>query len=145
MHPPRRARTSRFGLQCEPVRRREAGGRQRADATLSRMAGDSRILQAVRSAAAQRILFLPHAVRQMSRPDRMISAAEVRHAVRMGKVIEEYPDDPRGPSCLILGFGKGGRSIHVVCSPKSEYLAIITAYVPSETEWTDNFGRRKQR
>ena len=39
----------------------------------------------VRQAAKQKILFLPHAVRQMSRPERMISAAEVRRTVELEK------------------------------------------------------------
>ena len=32
-------------------------------------------------------------------------------------MVEDYPDDSRGHSCLMLGFGKGGRPIHVVCAP----------------------------
>jgi hypothetical protein len=44
---------------------------------------------------------------------------------------------------LILGSGADGRPIHVVCSPRSGYLAIITAYIPSEEEWQDNFRKRK--
>lgn len=60
------------------------------------------ILEAVRQAAAVKILFLPHALRQMSRPERMILSAEVRHAVETGELIEDYPDDVRGPSCLLL-------------------------------------------
>jgi hypothetical protein len=59
-----------------------------------------------------------------------------------GEVIEDYPDDPRGHSCLILGRGEEGRSIHVVCSPKDEFLAIITAYVPSADEW-ENDGKTR--
>jgi len=34
------------------------------------------------------------------------------------------------------------RAIHVVCSPKSEYLAIITAYVPAAAQWTPDFNAR---
>ena len=100
-------------------------------------------LNLVRQSAAKRILYLPHAVRQMSRPDRMISMAEVRHVVENGKLIEDYPEDVRGHSCLILGYGEGGRPIHVVCSPKTEYLAVITAYIPSEQAWEDSFKKRK--
>ena len=35
----------------------------------------------VRETAAQRVLFLPHAIRQMNKPERMISAVEVREVV----------------------------------------------------------------
>jgi hypothetical protein len=102
------------------------------------------ILQQIRQVATIKILFLPHAVQQMSRPERMISAAEVRRVVRTGSIIEDYPDDPRGHSCLLLGYGHGRRPLHVVCAPKTEYLAIITAYLPNPDVWTDDFQTRKR-
>jgi hypothetical protein len=89
------------------------------------------ILEDVREAAQKRLLFLPHAIRQMSRPQRMISSTEVEVVVLQGELIEDYPNDPRGHSCLMLGFADEGRAVHVVCSPKDEYLAIITAYPSS--------------
>jgi hypothetical protein len=100
------------------------------------------ILLQVRQAAAVKILLLPHSVQQMARPQIMISAAEVRRVIRMGEVIEDYAEDARGHSCLILGRGRGGRPLHVVCAPKSDYLAIITAYLPDPAEWEDNFRQR---
>ena len=60
----------------------------------------------------------------------MITSSEVEVIVTHGELIEDYPNDPRGHSCLMLGFGDGSRAVHVVCSPKDEYLAIITAYLP---------------
>jgi len=91
----------------------------------------------------KKLLFLPHAVRQMSKLDRMISTNEVREVIQYGEVIENYPDDPRGHSCLLLGYGNNDRPIHVVCSPKDEYLAIITAYIPNEEEWENDFKKRR--
>jgi len=99
----------------------------------------------VRKAAEKRILFLPHAVRQMSLPERMIAGSEVGEVVRTGELIEDYPEDVRGHSCLIFGFGKSDRPIHVVCSPKEDYLAIITAYLPDPDEWKDDFRTRKRQ
>jgi len=61
-----------------------------------------------------------------------------------GEVIEDYPEDPRGHSCLILGKGSGGMPVHVLCSPKDDYLAIITAYLPAEEEWTNGLRVRKK-
>ena len=104
------------------------------------MASD--VLSRVRAAAAKRVLFLPHATRQMSRPDRMIAASEVQSVVVTGDLVEDYPNDPRGHSCLVLGFGADRRPIHVVCSPKADYLAVITAYVPDPAQWSDGFRRR---
>jgi hypothetical protein len=101
------------------------------------------ILKRVRQSAAKRILFLPHAIRQMSKPDRMISTTNIRAVIEHGKVIEDYPEDTRGHSCLILGFADK-RALHVVCTPKDDYLAIITAYLPSDHEWEDNYRKRKK-
>lgn len=101
------------------------------------------LLERIRSSATSRILFLPHAARQMSKPDRMITTREVHNVLTVGVVIEEYPDDPRGSSYLMLGSGNGGRPIHVVCSPKPDFLAIITAYLPSPDEWSSDFRVRK--
>ncbi|QTA83017.1 DUF4258 [Desulfonema limicola] len=80
-------------------------------------------------------MFIPHAVRQMSRPDRMIKTSEIRDVIKYGEIIENYPEDARGHSCLVFGFGENTRFIHVVCSPKKDYLAIITAYIPDSNQW----------
>lgn len=101
------------------------------------------MIDRVRAAADKKVLFLPHAVRQMLRPSRLITTREVRQVIEGGSIIEDYPDDPRGHSCLILGFGGEGRSIHVVCAPGEDYLAVITAYIPEGGEWSDDFKRRK--
>jgi hypothetical protein len=98
----------------------------------------------VRKSALKRIIYLPHAVRQMSRPDRMISAPDVRKVVEQGELVEDYPEDARGHSCLFLGRGVDGTPIHVVCSPKTDYLAIITAYIPSSQEWEQDLKERKR-
>jgi Domain of unknown function (DUF4258) len=100
------------------------------------------ILEQVQEAANKRLLFLPHTIRQMARPDRMITTNEVEEVIKTGEVIEDYPEDVRGHSCLILGFGRDNRAVHVVCAPKDEYLAIITAYVPNLDQWTPDFRRR---
>jgi len=98
--------------------------------------------QRIISSANKKILFLPHAVKQMSRPDRMISTEEVRDAVLFGEIIEEYQDDQRGQSCLVF-HTKEGRIIHVVCAPRAEYLAVITAYIPAPDQWSSDFKVRR--
>jgi len=98
--------------------------------------------QKIISSANRKILYLPHAVKQMSRPDRMISADEIRDAVLYGEIIEEYPEDQRGESCLVFQ-SEENRIIHVVCAPKPEYLAIITVYVPSPDQWSSDFKVRR--
>ena len=108
------------------------------------MADQVNILSRIRESAKKKILFLPHAVRQMARPDRMITTGEVRKALENGEIVEKYPADPRGPSCLILGMGIDERAVHVVCSPKEDYLAIITAYLPDSVKWESDFKIRRR-
>jgi hypothetical protein len=105
--------------------------------------GDVSIIDRIRAAAAKQLLYLPHAIRQMTRPDRMITPAEVEAVVLSGEAIEDYPEDPRGHSSLLLGFGDGGRAIHVLCSPKTDYLAIITSYLPDPARWSDDYRSRR--
>lgn len=100
------------------------------------------MLEKIILSAKKKILYLPHAVQQMSRPDRMITSLEVEATIFNGEIIELYENDPRGESCLMLHFPEG-RSIHVVCAPKSEYLAIISAYIPSSEQWDASFKKRK--
>jgi len=109
------------------------------------MPDKSKMRELIRNAAKKRLLFLPHAARQMSRIERMISTAEIRRAIENGEIIEDYSDDTRGSSCLIFGYGNDGRPIHVVCSPKEDYLAIITAYLPDPSQWEDNFKKRREK
>jgi hypothetical protein len=73
----------------------------------------------------------------------MISETEVIEVVMKGEVIEDYPEDVRGHSCLMAGETVEARTIHVVCSPKADYLAIITAYLPDPAEW-DETGRTRR-
>jgi hypothetical protein len=98
--------------------------------------------QKIISSANKKILFLPHAMKQMSHPDRMITANEIRETVLFGEIIEEYPEDQRGKSYLIF-HATHNRAIHVVCAPKTEYLAIITAYVPAPDQWSSDFKVRR--
>ena len=74
---------------------------------------------------------------------RRITAQELREAIANGEVIEDYPNDKYGPSCLVLGFTSLGRPIHVQCShPSRALIKIITAYQPDPNEWTDFKHRR---
>ena len=100
------------------------------------------MIEKVIRSAKKRILYLPHAVQQMSRPDRMITPFEVEKVIYNGEIIEQYTDDPRGESCLML-HSQDSRIIHIVCAPKTDYLAIITAYVPDPDQWDESFKVRK--
>ena len=58
------------------------------------------------------------------------------------QVVEEYPDDPRGASALVLFFSEN-EPIHLVVAPHENELIIITGYRPNEREWQDNFSVRR--
>jgi len=121
----------------------QAKGPQRTNR--ERMKHEQDILEKIAQAAEKRILFLRHALSQMNTPDRMISASEVRSVIFNGVLVEEYPDDVRGYSCLLFGQGVSDRPIHVVCAPKREYLAIITAYIPDPQRWEADWKTRKEK
>ena len=95
-------------------------------------------------AANKKILYTSHALHQMNKAERMISKDEVRDVIKQGEIIEDYPEDPRGHSCLMAGETAIKRIIHVACSPKPDYLAIITAYIPDENEWEGGLKRKER-
>jgi len=53
-----------------------------------------------------------HAEKERYAEDITISALET--AISGGEILEDYANDPRGQSCLILGYSKN-RPIHIVC------------------------------
>jgi hypothetical protein len=64
-----------------------------------------------------------------------ISIDDIKTAILNGEVIESYPEDKRGESCLILGYSNV-RPIHIVCGrAKIGWLKIITVYIPSRPKW----------
>lgn len=97
------------------------------------------------SAYRRKVLFTSHALNQMSLLKRMILRREVCEAIESDEIVEDYPNDPRGHSCLLMGKTRGGKVIHVVCAPKADYLAIITVYAPTLLDWEPNFKTRRRR
>jgi hypothetical protein len=74
---------------------------------------------------------------------REITVQEIREAVVSGIVIEDYPDDKYGPSCLLFGVTSTNRPLHVQCSyPSRLIVKIITVYEPDPSEWIDYRARR---
>jgi len=75
--------------------------------------------------------------------ERDISPQEAKEALLSGEVIENYPKDKYGPSCLICGVTKANRILHVQCSIYPVW--IITVYDPTlnPEQWDKSFKRRK--
>ena len=86
---------------------------------------------------ARQYEFSKHAVDQTV--IRNIRVAELEEAIsNRSEIIEDYPDDKYWPSCLILGFTRTGRPLHVQCSyPSRPQIKIVTVYEPDATLWTD--------
>jgi len=75
---------------------------------------------------------------------RGITVQELREAIADGEVIEDYPNDKYGPSCLVFGMTKSRRPIHIQCSyPSRKVVKIITLYQPDPEQWIDYIVRRK--
>jgi hypothetical protein len=71
-----------------------------------------------------------------------ISLADIETTILTGEILEDYPDNPRGESCLILGYTEG-RPIHVVCGYTStRSIRVITVYLPKQPKWQDERTRR---
>lgn len=95
------------------------------------------LLEAIQANVKERdYCFTLHAGDRMT--ERHISVREVEEALLSGsaEVIEDYPEDPRSPSCLILGITKGGRPLHIQCT-YAPNVAVVTAYEPKTNEWVD--------
>ena len=85
--------------------------------------------------------FSQHAVDQSIM--RHIRVQELREAVAVGEIIEDYPDDKYGPSCLVFGVTLLNRPLHIQCSyPSRPVVKIITLYEPDPQRWV-NFKVRR--
>lgn len=74
---------------------------------------------------------------------RRITVQETREIFDDAEVIEDYPEDKYGPSCLILGRTRAGRALHIQCSyPSQPLVKIITLYEPDPDLWIDFKIRR---
>ena len=76
-----------------------------------------------------------------------ITTGELEAALQSCDLIEDYPEDARGHSCLALGFA-GTRPVHTVCTIKDDprELVLITVYDPSlrPGKWDVGFRRRRK-
>jgi len=74
---------------------------------------------------------------------RHVSVSELREAFADCEIIEDYPDDKYGPSCLLHGYTVKQRPLHIQCSNSSRPLVkIITIYEPDAELWIDFKTRR---
>ena len=68
---------------------------------------------------------------------------DIKTAILGGEIIESYPEDKRGESCLISGYSNV-RPIHVICGKsKIGWLKVITVYIPKQPKWVTPKQREK--
>ena len=85
--------------------------------------------------------FSQHAVDQSI--VRHISVQELREAIAVGEIIEDYPTDKDGPSCLGFGVTLTRRPLPLQCSyPSRPLVKMITLYEPDPQRWIDGKVRR---
>jgi hypothetical protein len=85
-------------------------------------------------------IFTDHASDRAAK--RVIRSDEIEQAVASAEIIEDYPDDKYGPSCLLFGYSEEERPLHVQVSYPPN-LKIITVYEPSPDEWQADLKTRK--
>ena len=74
---------------------------------------------------------------------RRITIQEMCAAIAAAEIIEDYPDDKYGPSCLLLGYTQAHRPLHIQCSyPCRSLIKIITLYEPDPHLWVELKVRR---
>ena len=83
---------------------------------------------------------------QQERLEEDLDATDTEDAIAHGEILEEYPNDPRGESCLILGYVQR-RPIHAVVGwatrrhDADKWLRVITVYSPRPPKWNDSRTR----
>ena len=80
---------------------------------------------------------------QQERLEENLDVAEIEEAIlNHGEIVEQYPHDPRGESCLVLGF-VSVQPTHVVLGwarrkrEEEKILRVITVYRPILPKWKD--------
>ena len=84
-----------------------------------------------------------HAQQEMK--EEQVSIDEVLEVVAQGEVVENYPQHRRGACCLVCGFTRSGRALHVVCTTAYPILIIITVYEPALPKWITPWQRRQAK
>jgi hypothetical protein len=96
------------------------------------------ILDIQRKVQAKNYRLTSHAEKE--READQITIRDIEEALLSGRceVIENYPDDPRGASCLLLGFTEEGLPLHLVCGVSlPDVMVIVTVYRPHPDKWFD--------
>lgn len=71
-----------------------------------------------------------------------LTISQLEFALLNCEIIEQYPNDPRGESCLTMGLTPEKTPVHIVCGRNpSGHLLLITVYIPTVPKWRDPYTR----
>lgn len=79
--------------------------------------------------------------------DERLFVRDIVSGVSNGRLVESYPDFPKGPCVLVLQKDRDGNPIHVVWGiPRGQTspAVVVTAYRPDPKRWISDFIRRKK-
>jgi len=85
-----------------------------------------------------------HAEQERDADEITISEIEQAFSDPNSEIIEDYPDDPRGHSALVLGLTRAREPLHAVWSIHENKAILITIYRPDPKLWSD-WRKRKER
>lgn len=91
-------------------------------------------------ASAENVRVTLHAHQEMVEEE--ITLEDVLDAIESSRLVENYPEHRRGACCLLCGYTRNGRPIHVVCTTGREELIVITVYEPKLPKWVTPTRRR---
>lgn len=73
-----------------------------------------------------------------------LTISQLEHVLLNCELLEHYPDDPRGESCLVVGYTPDVAPVHVVCGKnRSGHVVLITVYIPTMPKWSDPYIRNR--
>lgn len=103
---------------------------------------EARLAGIVAAMGEDELAFSKHAMDEMLH--RRITRTDIEDALRGrdAEIIEDYRDDPRGVSCLVVCW-RQGRALHVHISypPRPK---VITVYWPDSQPWKWETGYRRR-
>jgi Domain of unknown function (DUF4258) len=85
-----------------------------------------------------------HALIRLER--RNILMADVLSGLETAEIVEDYPEDQRGPSVLILSQDGAGLPIHAlwgIPNNNTSVANLVTVYRPDPLEWFDDWKTRR--
>ncbi len=102
---------------------------------------DIKQLQSLYNASGSNIKWAKHCLERMQERD--ISINDVESCLHTGEIIEDYPDDFPHPSCLIFGYTKENKVLHLVVGSNVDTIFFITAYYPDTNKFETDLKTRK--